>query len=83
MQTEPVFGDRITCAITLRLFSAAFIATMDMFTMLAGARGASLVETLFARQAIDLPLITAAIALGTALCRDALAAHLADAAAAG
>src|SRR5690242_5553269 len=60
-------GDRILMAVTLRLLSAACMATMNAFIKLAEAGGAHLSEILFVRQAIGIPLVGAVIAFGPGL----------------
>jgi drug/metabolite transporter (DMT)-like permease len=59
--------DRVAVAVTLRLVSAACMATMSAFIKLAEAGGAHLVEILFVRQALGIPLVGAVLALGPGL----------------
>ena len=59
--------DRIAVAVTLRLVSAACMATMSAFIKLAEAGGAHLAEILFVRQALGIPLVGVVLALGPGL----------------
>ncbi|MEO9132397.1 MAG: DMT family transporter [Sphingomonas sp.] len=59
--------DRILPAVTLRLLSVVFLATMSALIKLAEAHGAQFAEILFFRQAAGVPLIMAWIAAGPGL----------------
>lgn len=67
MAAPPATDDRIATAVALRLASAACLATMNAFIKLAEAGGAHLVEILFFRQALGIPLVAGVIALGPGL----------------
>jgi drug/metabolite transporter (DMT)-like permease len=67
MPAPPDPDDRIATAVTLRLVAAACMATMSACIKLAEAEGAGLVDILFFRQAIGIPLVGAVIALGPGL----------------
>jgi len=67
MPAPPASDDRIATAVSLRLISAAFMATMSACIKLAEARGADLVQILVFRQALGVPLVAAVIALGPGL----------------
>lgn len=78
MPAQPA-DDRIAFAVTLRLLAAACMATMSACIKLAEARGAGLVEILFFRQALGIPLVAVVIALGPGLATirtQRFAAHL-------
>jgi len=59
--------DRILPGLALRLIAVALLATMTALVKYAETRGASLVETMFFRQACALPLIVAWIVAGPGL----------------
>jgi drug/metabolite transporter (DMT)-like permease len=67
MPAPPDSDDRIATAVTLRLAAAACMATMSACIKLAEAEGAGLVDILFFRQAIGIPLVAGVIALGPGL----------------
>lgn len=67
MPAPPAPDDRIATAVTLRLVAAACMATMSACIKLAEAQGAGLVDILFVRQAIGVPLVAGVIALGPGL----------------
>jgi drug/metabolite transporter (DMT)-like permease len=60
----PTPSDRRLLAITLRLFAAVTLTVMFAIVKLVDARGVSLVESLFYRQALALPLVLGWIAAG-------------------
>ena len=67
MPAPPDPDDRIATAVTLRLVAAACMATMSACIKLAEAEGAGLVDILFVRQALGIPLVAGVIALGPGL----------------
>jgi drug/metabolite transporter (DMT)-like permease len=67
MPAPPDPDDRIATAVTLRLVAAACMATMSACIKLAEAEGAGLVDILFVRQAIGIPLVAGVIAIGPGL----------------
>ena len=60
----PATPDRRLLAITLRLFAAVTLTVMFAIVKLLDARGVSLLESLFYRQALALPLVLGWIAAG-------------------
>jgi drug/metabolite transporter (DMT)-like permease len=60
-------GDHILTGLGLRLFSALCLATLAALIKLAEARGAQLIEIMFFRQLIAVPVVTAWIAAGPGL----------------
>lgn len=60
-------SDRLIPAIAFRLLSVAMFATMGALIKLAEAHGASLVELLFFRQALAIPVVMAAVITGPGL----------------
>ena len=60
-------GDRIYTGLALRLFAILCLSSMAALIKLAEARGASLVEILFFRQACAVPLVMAWLAMGPGL----------------
>ncbi|MGN6278172.1 MAG: DMT family transporter [Sphingomonas sp.] len=67
MPAHAASDDRIATAVTLRLISAACMATMNALIKLAEGGGAHLVEILFFRQVIGIPLVGAVLAFGPGL----------------
>ena len=67
MPAPPAPDDRIVTAVTLRLVAAACMATMSACIKLAEAEGAGLVDILFVRQALGVPLVAGVIAIGPGL----------------
>lgn len=59
--------ERILTGMRLRLFSALSLATMAAIIKLAQARGAGLVEIMFFRQLVAVPVVAAWLALGPGL----------------
>jgi drug/metabolite transporter (DMT)-like permease len=59
--------DNIPLAVAIRLVSAASLAALNALVKLVEARGASLPEVLFFRQALSVPLVAAAVAVGPGL----------------